>query len=156
MLRPGLETRSPVTRRGVRRRPDGAARTVHCRRTGPRRRSLHPAPLCRLGREGASADRGEDKAALAIRKASGAQLGNPTNIREAGQLGRAALLAAADAHAQTLLPALRAIRAEGAITIRTITRAPNERQIPAQRGSRWHVSSVANLLTRAQRVESAV
>ena len=33
------------------------------------------------------------KAALAIRKASGSKLGNPTNIHEAGALGRASLVA---------------------------------------------------------------
>src|SRR5436305_9172404 len=36
------------------------------------------------------------KAALAIRKAQGSKLGNPTNIREAGNLGRTTAVAAAD------------------------------------------------------------
>src|SRR5829696_3472008 len=47
------------------------------------------------------------KAALAVRKASGAKLGNPRNIGYAGNIGRAALMAAADAHAESLLPVLR-------------------------------------------------
>src|SRR5881227_2192984 len=38
------------------------------------------------------------KSALAIRKASGKKLGNPTNIREAGAMGRASLVASADEH----------------------------------------------------------
>src|SRR5947207_3621286 len=46
------------------------------------------------------------KAALAIRKASGGRLGNPTNIREAGETGRISLTAAADDHARGLLPLL--------------------------------------------------
>jgi hypothetical protein len=33
-------------------------------------------------------------------------------------------------------------------------RALNERKIPTQRGLRWHVSSVSNLLVRAQKLEA--
>jgi DNA invertase Pin-like site-specific DNA recombinase len=94
------------------------------------------------------------KAALAVRKASGARLGNPTNLIDAGHLGRAASKAAADAYASGLLPLLRAIKAEGAQTIGAITEALNDRKIPSPRGSRWHVSSVMNLLARAQRIEA--
>src|ERR1700682_1293961 len=47
------------------------------------------------------------KAALAIRKATGSKLGNPINIREAGDMGRATLAATADEHARGLLPVLR-------------------------------------------------
>jgi hypothetical protein len=46
------------------------------------------------------------------------------------------------------------LRAEGAITIGAITRSLNERKIQTARGSRWHVSSVANLLARAQKLET--
>ena len=95
------------------------------------------------------------KAALAVRKASGTKLGNPINIREAGEIGRTALANVADDHARSLLPVLRALRAEGTITIGAITRSLNERRIPTPRGSRWHVSSVANLLARAQKLEAA-
>jgi DNA invertase Pin-like site-specific DNA recombinase len=49
------------------------------------------------------------KAALAIRKASGGKLGNPTNIQEAGNDGRASLIAAADEYARNMLPVLRAM-----------------------------------------------
>jgi DNA invertase Pin-like site-specific DNA recombinase len=69
-------------------------------------------------------------AALAVRKSTGAKLGNPINIREAGAAGRATLAAVADAHAQGLLSVLRSVRAEGAITIGAITRSLNERKIP--------------------------
>ena len=64
------------------------------------------------------------------------------------------LMAAADDHARTLLPLLRTLRSEGAITIGAVTRSLNERKIPTRRGSRWHVSSVANLLARAQKLEA--
>src|SRR6267154_2622930 len=53
------------------------------------------------------------KAALAIRKASGGKLGNPIKIRDAGDMGRATLEAAADDHARSLLPMLRTVRNEG-------------------------------------------
>jgi len=96
------------------------------------------------------------KAALAVKKASGGKLGNPINIREAGDIGRTALANVADDHARSLLPVLRALRAEGTITIGAITRSLNERRIPTPRGSRWHVSSVANLLARTQHLEGLV
>jgi|SRR5436190_7003783 len=95
------------------------------------------------------------KAALAIRKATGGKLGNPMNAREAGNIGRATAIAAADEHARSLLPILRALRGEGTITIGAITRGFNERKIPTPRGSRWHVSSVSNLLARARKLEAA-
>lgn len=93
------------------------------------------------------------KAALAVKKADGSKLGNPVNIREAGDVGRASLIATADDHARSLLPLLRILRNEGAITIGGITTALNDRRVPTPRGARWHVSSVANLLARAQRLE---
>src|SRR5947209_5632366 len=92
------------------------------------------------------------KAALAISKASGSKLGNPSNIREAGDRGRATLAAAADDHARSLLPLIRTVKAEGAITLGAITTALNDRRVPTRRGARWHVSSVANLLTRTQKL----
>jgi len=76
------------------------------------------------------------KAALAIRKASGARLGNPTNLIGAGERGRAVAQEAADEHARGLLPLLRAIRAGGIQSIGAITVALNERKVPTSRGSR--------------------
>ena len=92
------------------------------------------------------------KSALAARKARGGALGNPTNIQ--GQIGRVSLVAAADDHARNLLPLLRTLRSEGTTTIGGITRSLNERKISTARGSRWHVSSVSNLLARAQKLEA--
>ena len=94
------------------------------------------------------------KAALAVRKASGSKLGNPTNVAEAGNVGRATMAAVADQHARSLLPVLGTIRNEGSITLAAITAALNERRVPTPRGARWHVSSVANLLARAQKLEA--
>jgi hypothetical protein len=95
------------------------------------------------------------KAGLAIRKAASGRLGNPTNIHEAGASGRASLIATADEHARSLLPLLGTLKAEGTISIGAVTRALNERKIPTARGSRWHVSSVANLIARVQKLEVA-
>jgi DNA invertase Pin-like site-specific DNA recombinase len=94
------------------------------------------------------------KAALAIRKATGTSLGNPSNIQEAGEAGRRSLSETADELARGLLPLLRTLRAEGTVTIGAVTRSLNDRRIPTARGSRWHVSSVANLLARAQKLEA--
>ena len=93
------------------------------------------------------------KAALAVRKANGSKLGNPTNIREAGDIGRKTLVATADRQARSLVPALRAIQAEGILSIGAITRAFNDRKVPTPRGSRWHVSSITNLLARAEKLK---
>ena len=50
------------------------------------------------------------KAALAAKKASGAKLGNPSNIAAAGVCGRQIQMAAADQFASGLLPIIEAIR----------------------------------------------
>ena len=56
--------------------------------------------------------------------------------------------------ARGLLPILGSIKAEGSQTIGAITQALNDRKIPTARGARWHVSSVMNLLARAQKLEA--
>lgn len=93
------------------------------------------------------------KAALAVRKANGAALGNPSDIREAGMAGRASRAASADNYARGLLTVLRAVRSEGAITLAPISNALTARKVPTVRGARWHVSNVATLLARAQKLE---
>src|SRR5882724_3856053 len=57
------------------------------------------------------------KAALRAKKASGARLGNPTNLCMAGSLGRIAQVQAADEFATDLIPMLDAIRKAGANTL---------------------------------------
>jgi DNA invertase Pin-like site-specific DNA recombinase len=92
------------------------------------------------------------KAALAAKKASGAKLGNPSNIAAAGVCGRQIQIAAADQFASGLLPVIEAIRRTGATTLEAITRALNEHGIRPARGPRWYASSVANLLSRANKL----
>jgi hypothetical protein len=89
------------------------------------------------------------KAALAAKKASGAKLGNPTNIASAGYLGRSVQTAAADEFVAGLMPVIDAIRGTGANTLEAISGALNQRGIRSARGGKLHVSSVRDLLKRA-------
>lgn len=95
------------------------------------------------------------KAALAAKKTGGSKLGNPRNIALAGSLGRGVQTAAADHFATSLLPIIQAIRAEGATTLDAMTKALNLRGIRTERGTRWHVSSVSNLLARTKKIAEA-
>jgi DNA invertase Pin-like site-specific DNA recombinase len=89
-------------------------------------------------------------AALQAKKASGAKLGNPTNLCLAGSIGRAAQVQRADEFAANLMPAIQAIRTAGAITLCDIASALNARGVRPARGNNWHRSSVRNLLTRIE------
>jgi DNA invertase Pin-like site-specific DNA recombinase len=88
------------------------------------------------------------KAALAAKKASGAALGNPRNLDEAGALGRVRLSADADQFAANVLPIVLELRASGTRGYGYIASVLNERGIRTARGGRWHVSTVQNLLSR--------
>jgi hypothetical protein len=90
------------------------------------------------------------KAALAVKRAAGASLGNPRNLAHAGSIGRAALIDAADEFASSLTPVVQAIRATGALTLASMTIELNRRGIRSARGGKWHRSSVANLLSRTK------
>jgi DNA invertase Pin-like site-specific DNA recombinase len=89
------------------------------------------------------------RSALTARKAQGARLGNPTNIREAGALGRRALTKDADAFAAKVMPIVESLRAAGVRDLRGLAAALNERGVRTARGGRWHVSNVRNLLIRS-------
>jgi DNA invertase Pin-like site-specific DNA recombinase len=90
------------------------------------------------------------KAALAAKKATGAALGNPHNLVQAGDLGRAALTEGADRFVASLAPVIQAIQSEGATTLRAMAQALNRRGFKSPRGGTWHPSSVANLLSRSE------
>jgi hypothetical protein len=94
------------------------------------------------------------KAALAAKRANGAKLGNPS-IVAAGSLGRSVQTAAADEFVAGLMPVVHAIRSTGSTTLEAITQALNQRGIRSARGGKWHVSSVSNLLGRAQKFAAA-
>lgn len=88
------------------------------------------------------------KAALAVRKAQGAQLGNP-EIEKAAEIGRKVVVANADRHAANILPIIRSIQKTGAKTLREIADALNARGIQTARGGIWHAMTVKNMLDRA-------
>ena len=94
------------------------------------------------------------KAALAAKRANGARLGNP-GIVAAGSLGRSVQTAVAEEFVASLMPVVEAIRSTGSTTLEAITEALNQRGIRSARGGKWHVSSVANLLTRASKFAGA-
>jgi DNA invertase Pin-like site-specific DNA recombinase len=95
------------------------------------------------------------RSALAAKKALGAVLGNPTNINHAGQVGRKVQCAEADRFAASVLPVIRNILSAGPVGMVSIAMQLNDRGIRTQRGGRWHVSSVANVLGRANKLAAA-
>jgi DNA invertase Pin-like site-specific DNA recombinase len=87
--------------------------------------------------------------ALAAKKASGARLGNPHSLSQAGIIGRNTQRSTADQFAAELRPIVTAIQASGAgSSLEAITQALNQRRIRSPRGGRWYASSVANVLDR--------
>ena len=86
--------------------------------------------------------------ALAAKKATGARLGNPRNLNEAGALGRRTLASEADRLAANVLPIVQELRAAGLKALGSIAAALNSRGVRTARGGRWHVSTVRNLLRR--------
>ena len=90
------------------------------------------------------------RAALAAKRASGAKLGNPRNLEQAGQVGRLSLLRAANGFARDLMPLVSTIQAGGSLTLRAIADELNRRGVKSARGGQWHPSAVANLLSRTE------
>jgi DNA invertase Pin-like site-specific DNA recombinase len=90
------------------------------------------------------------KAALAAKKAADAdwKAGNPTNLPEAGALGRAVNKRAADAFAANILPIIRQLQACGVTSSKALADALNARGIRTARGGQWHASTVLNVLKR--------
>ena len=78
------------------------------------------------------------RAALQAKKAAGARLGNPANLREAGSAGRIIQTRAADQFSAGVLPMLEAVRRAGATSLAEIAEALNERGIRSASGGKWH------------------
>jgi DNA invertase Pin-like site-specific DNA recombinase len=89
------------------------------------------------------------KAALAAKKAAGAQLGNP-RAAEAAVKAQAAHRASADRFAANVLPIIESIRSSGISSYMGIADALNSRGIRTSRGGRWHATTVRNLLSRSR------
>jgi DNA invertase Pin-like site-specific DNA recombinase len=88
------------------------------------------------------------KASLAAAKARGQVLGNP-NLAEARAIAHAGLKAAAEVHAEAVMPTIREAQASGAKSLRQIAAALNGRGIVTARGGKWEAQTVANILRRA-------
>jgi DNA invertase Pin-like site-specific DNA recombinase len=126
----------------------GAQDAVPRRRAGAGRRAVPAASLCRPGRERARPHPQRTKAALAAAKARGQSLGNP-RLADARAIPHAASRAGADAHADTVLPAIREVQDAGAKSLREIAAALNARGIATARGGKWEATTVRNVLRRA-------
>ena len=68
---------------------------------------------------------------------------------------RLAVKQAADARARALASRIRKLRKAGFVSIGAIARELNEREIQTARGSKWHRSSVRQLLLRLEKLETA-
>ena len=88
------------------------------------------------------------KDALQAKKARGEVLGS-ANIEHVAVVGRATLMANAEARAKNVLPVAKSIQDSGITTLSGIAAALNARGIGTPRGGSWHASSVKNLLARA-------
>jgi DNA invertase Pin-like site-specific DNA recombinase len=88
------------------------------------------------------------KAALAIKKANGAILGNRTNLDEARLKSNATNKAEAIAFADKVLSIITAYRNDGD-TLPTIAAKLNDMGVKTRRGGKWYASTVTNILSRA-------
>lgn len=88
------------------------------------------------------------KAALAVKKAQGVQLGNRTNLGAAQALGQATNAAKAAAFTAKMLPAIKLLQAQG-MTMAQIATELNERGTRTALGGTWHQSTVSRLLKAA-------
>jgi DNA invertase Pin-like site-specific DNA recombinase len=86
------------------------------------------------------------KAALAAAKARGVRLGTPANLEHSK--GNETRKAAAAARAADLAPIVAEIQAGGAMSLREIAGALNDRGIPTTKGGRWSATQVMRLLSR--------
>jgi hypothetical protein len=84
-----------------------------------------------------------------------ARLAIPANIAKAGDLAAAYRQSQQMEFVAGLVPIIQAIRSTGAITLRDMASALNQRGIRSARGGKWHVSSVMNLLARSSAIPSS-
>jgi hypothetical protein len=72
-----------------------------------------------------------------------------TGRADARAIAHAASRAGADAHADTVLPAIREAQDAGAKSLREIAAALNVRGVSTARGGKWEATTVRNILRRA-------
>jgi DNA invertase Pin-like site-specific DNA recombinase len=85
--------------------------------------------------------------ALARAKARGTKLGGPA-LDEARKIAAASIVAAADRHADNVVPIIRSIQCAGASSLRAVAAALNARGIATARGGQWYAATVRNVLAR--------
>ncbi len=118
---------------------DYPAFDIHC----------HPAPLQRADRRGADFLQGKRiRSGQAAARARGARFGNPTNIREAGGIGRATMTERADRFAADVLPVIEDIRAGGVTSLNGVAEELNRRGVSTPRGGRWAAMTVKRIVER--------
>jgi DNA invertase Pin-like site-specific DNA recombinase len=91
------------------------------------------------------------RAALAVRKARGARLGNRTNLADAQALGAARTAEAARRFAENTAPVIRQVQESGVASLRGVAAVLNARGVRTARGGRWAATQVAAVLARAGR-----
>jgi hypothetical protein len=90
--------------------------------------------------------------ALAECRKAGVRLGNSHNATEAAAHGRHIQAAEADRFAANVLPVIAALQSAGITDLRGLAAALDARGIPTARGGKWHVSTVRNVIARAQAI----
>lgn len=88
------------------------------------------------------------RAALAARKRQGAQLGNPTNLDEAGKAGAMATAMEARRFAENVVPVIRQVQGSGVTSLRGIAAVLDARGIRTARGGKWAATQVKAVLAR--------
>lgn len=90
------------------------------------------------------------KRALAEMKARGVKLGNPTNLYEAGVVGREAQAERARRFTARVMPIIDEIQASGVTSYNGIAKELNRRNIAAPRGGNWAVMTVKRIIERGR------
>ena len=90
------------------------------------------------------------RAALAARKRQGAQLGNPTNLDQAGRAGAMATAMEARRFAENVVPVIRQVQGSGVTSLRGIAAVLDARGVRTARGGRWAATQVKAVLTRGE------
>lgn len=88
------------------------------------------------------------RAALAVRKAQGARLGNPTNLAEASAMGAASVAQEARRFAENVAPIIREIQGTGVQSLRGVAAVLNARGVKTARGGQWQATQVKGVLDR--------
>ena len=93
------------------------------------------------------------RAALAVRKGQGAQLGNRTSLSDARLVGAERTAAGARRFAENTAPVIQQVRASGITSLRGIARVLNARGVRTARGGTWAATQVGAVLKRVATIQ---